>query len=113
MVCLTVGLANSNMFALKWDDNLAKLAQGHAEKCYTEHTNMKLPSGIGTGQNLAMGYTVVDAAMRGWYGEKANFNHNTFKCVANKVCGNYTQIINAESQYVGCAFKVNSMIRGC
>jgi len=103
----TVGA--KNMMELKWDPALADLAQGHAEQCAYRHTNMELPDGRHAGQNLAAstdgGFTIKDG-FKGWISEIQAYDLKTLKCEGGwEPCGHLTQVLNARTQWVGCAIK--------
>ncbi|KAG4114361.1 hypothetical protein ERO13_D12G041532v2 [Gossypium hirsutum] len=38
-----------------------------------------------------------------WVNEKANYNYNSNRCAAGKVCGHYTQVVWRNSVHLGCA----------
>lgn len=91
--------------AMTWDDDLAKLAQGLSDSCYWGHTNMKLPDGTKTGQNLAYWSdpaTPVGKLVQLWIDEKNNYDIKSGACAGGKVCGHYTQMVWSESTKVGC-----------
>ncbi|XP_046566701.1 peptidase inhibitor 16-like [Haliotis rubra] len=113
----------TNMYKIKWDDDLATTAQKHADKCLWEHT----PDGERTwGENMAqikfpeaqyldtyphpkMIDIVVTEGMTGfqsWSGEEENDVKHDFSCARSdwngKTCGHYTQVVWHSSTKVGC-----------
>lgn len=99
----------SNMLKLRWDPDLADLAQGHADHCADYHTNMKLLDGRIVGQNLAMSTSSAFPLSRGinnWISEKEFYDFKTIECQGGwKPCGHLTQVITARTQWIGCAIK--------
>jgi pathogenesis-related protein 1 len=86
---------------IEWSEDLAKSAQNWANQlgknCDFEHSSNEY------GENIWMGTTasfspndVVDS----WGSEKDDYNHANNSC--SGVCGHYTQIVWASTQYVGC-----------
>jgi len=59
------------------------------------------------GQNLAIGYRDVSAAISAWNNEKKFYDLCTHTCAAprGKSCGHYTQVVWAETTHVGCGQK--------
>lgn len=79
-----------------WSDSLEKSAQAHTEKCIWEHSKSR-----SYGENLYIGssrYETYENAVTLWYKEKANYNNG----VCTGVCGHYTQLVWANSKFLGC-----------
>merc|ERR1712228_177428 len=120
---------------LIWDDDLADLAQGLAGTCrpfggdcnYQSHEcrgvrtqrfqNMggssNFPGQYSTGENIAWGPNSPSDSGERWGEEEAVFytygSHGTYgtnDCVPGEQCGHFTQMIWADSQYIGCGWKV-------
>jgi len=92
---------SSNMQTLKWDDELARSAQAHANQCVFQHTS---PSVRTYGENLyASPGSNPGAAVAYWFNEvydKECGCWNGYK----ECCGHYSQVVWAETNKVGCGF---------
>ncbi|ESO95277.1 hypothetical protein LOTGIDRAFT_160396 [Lottia gigantea] len=96
----------SNMLKMKWNNEIAKVAQKWAENCDFVHDSgsaRAIPARYGVGQNLAWGSRSFEAAINLWQDEKEDFTYgadgNDFKKT-----GHYTQINWAMSNLVGCGY---------
>ncbi|CAM0878883.1 unnamed protein product [Alopecurus aequalis] len=90
---------------LSWDSTVAAYAESYADKRKSDC--LKIPSGGPYGENFFQGvagisWTVSDAFFS-WLGEKANYNCASNACVEGQACGEYTQLVWANSTRVGCA----------
>lgn len=101
----------SNMLQLRWNPEMADLAEGHAQRCNVAHVNMELPDGITVGQNLYMssGSSLdVTNGVLGWIAEKKDYDMEKLQCRKSwEHCGHLTQVISANTQWIGCAVKRN------
>lgn len=99
----------ADMQYLEWDETLEKVAQDWADKCIFDHGNTKHPNVKGPmGQNLYFGFTRhPNRAVTKWFEEYVDYDYHNLYCQPNKKCGHYTQIVWANTRYVGCALKVN------
>nr|CAB3449766.1 unnamed protein product [Digitaria exilis] len=88
---------------LSWDSTLAAYAEAYAEKRKTDC--QKIPSHGPYGENIFQGPAGSGAsdALFSWFGEKQNYNCTTNRCESGQACGEYTQLIWANSTRVGCA----------
>ncbi|XP_022101541.1 cubilin-like [Acanthaster planci] len=104
----------ANMVALQWDDDLAAMAQVWADQCRFMHggtsgsgrygwVGQNLWAGSGTGWDL---YGIVES----WFNEEQYYTYSNGQC--SGVCGHYTQVVWAESKFVGCAFRTCPTIQG-
>ncbi|XP_071815697.1 uncharacterized protein [Apostichopus japonicus] len=96
----------SNMEKLEWDENLEKMARRYAKKCRWEHGQVAdLTTYTHVGQNLAYGigrqFTPFYLT-RLWYKELLDYDIVTGNCTRGKPCGHYTQLVWANTKYVGC-----------
>ena len=91
----------ANMELMVWGRKLASNAASHAKRCKFQHGGFK------HGQNIAGGGNPKNLAPRidQWYREKAHYNFDTPTCARGRKCGHYTQVVRANSRYVGCAFR--------
>ncbi|XP_038070932.1 cubilin-like [Patiria miniata] len=103
----------ANMVALQWDDELADLAQTWADQCVFMHggttggrfgwVGQNLWAGSGTGWDL---YGMIES----WFNEEQYYTYSNGNC--NGVCGHYTQVVWAQSKFVGCALRTCPSIQG-
>ncbi|MDG1276460.1 MAG: CAP domain-containing protein [Algoriphagus sp.] len=97
---------------LVWSSELEAKAKSWANKLALKNQgNDWVLEHSGSGENLAGGFVSGDSpdlrVLNGWGGEKADFDMRTRKCIPNKVCGHYTQIVWRNTTKVGCAVAVN------
>lgn len=116
----------SNMNQLVWDNGLAKVAQDYSAKCiwghnpnrrydlnkYLSYTSFDYVNQY-VGENLfiSTGSESLDTIMRGidfWYNENPYYTYGTVSgtatCQSGKQCGHYTQLVWANTRYVGCGY---------
>lgn len=91
--------------AQTWAYELAKKNAGDA--WVMEHSQIR-----GIGENIAGGgveqETPDQRVLSAWgTDEKQNFDPNTRKCIGDKICGHYTQVVWRNTTQVGCAIAVN------
>lgn len=103
-----------NMKKLQWNDELAKIAQRWADQCpeYHDENRMSPDFADEPGQNMADIWTSYEAdvdleqRIGDWYAEIEHFpsqNVDSFsEDGATGVIGHYTQLVWAETEYVGC-----------
>ncbi|PIK36936.1 hypothetical protein BSL78_26229 [Apostichopus japonicus] len=91
----------ANMNVLKWDAELAAMAQGWSDQCFFEHGNPENTSPFGyVGQNLYIRYyskagqPAPSAAVpiQKWYDEASQYKYADRSC--SGVCGHYTQCVS-------------------
>jgi len=105
----------SNMRAVKWDNELASVAQDLANQCKFEHDKVRFTSNQPcVGQNLAVTMSSAkdckpdfNKAVKMWYDEvtKPGWNpadNSPFKF--NYGAGHYTQVVWADTDTVGCGY---------
>lgn len=107
---------------LKWNTELAKVAQAWAEKCTWEHnanrgSEYTAISGIDAyvGENLYVSSAPQVSpydAVAAWAGEGADYDYAANTCAAGKMCGHYTQVVWAETREVGCGMAVCESVAG-
>ncbi|XP_078424684.1 GLIPR1-like protein 1 [Cetorhinus maximus] len=101
----------TNMFAMTWDEALAKSARAWSKVCIFKHNpSLKKkgtvhPTFFPVGENIyiSSGRFSAKAAIKRWHDEVFDFNYNTNTCKSRRVCGHYTQLAWAKSYKVGCA----------
>ncbi len=83
-----------------WNDDLAEIAQSHADLCVFRHNGERLSQqSVATftsvGENLYAGSRnpiSYEAAVQAWYDEVVDFAYDTRACRPGKQCGHYTQV---------------------
>ncbi len=85
-----------------WNDELAQVAQNHAEQCVFEHNADRLAQQntfSSVGENLAAGSGPANFTgfVQSWYNEVQDYNFNSNTCT--DVCGHYTQV-NHYSEHI-------------
>ncbi|KAI3774637.1 hypothetical protein L1987_49196 [Smallanthus sonchifolius] len=84
--------------ALKWDPELAKVAQAYAD----QRKDCKMVRSDRCGENMASGQNLNGSyAVQMWLDEKRNYDYGENKCI-DKMCGHYTQCIWKKTERVGC-----------
>ncbi|XP_057380131.1 mucin-2-like [Daphnia carinata] len=103
----------SNMRQLIWDEELAVMAQTHAQQCVFKHDTCRDVSRFRVGQNIYVGGSSADnlgtssweKAVTAWYDEVDDMTSayvTNFPASPPKVIGHYTQLVWANSYTVGC-----------
>ncbi|XP_078334902.1 uncharacterized protein LOC144625948 isoform X1 [Crassostrea virginica] len=110
----------ANMKKMKWSDELAQVAQNYANKCIWGHNSARttdtkaLTSQFSyVGENLyvtSRSSVVPSSAVESWDAEKSDYTYSSQTCTG--VCGHYTQVAWADSEYVGCASTTCSSFSG-
>ncbi|XP_062600837.1 glioma pathogenesis-related protein 1-like [Saccostrea cucullata] len=110
----------TNMLKMKWSNALATVAENYAKKCIWGHNAARttetqaLTSDFNyVGENLYL--TSQSSAnpvsvVQSWDDEKSDYTYSSNTC--NAVCGHYTQVVWASSEYVGCAAHTCSSFTG-
>nr|QHA25178.1 venom allergen/CRISP [Periegops suteri] len=110
--------SSADMLQMEWDDELAAVAEKHAENCKFEHdcNECRQISKFNVGQNLYTSWRCSNdipqpdwkAAVKSWYDEVADFNKNivgSFNPAGGTgVIGHFTQVIWAQTWKVGCGY---------
>ncbi|XP_048728208.1 GLIPR1-like protein 1 [Ostrea edulis] len=96
----------ANMKKMIWSDDLADLAENWARECIKGHSDKSLRKTkkfkkVGENIHRSTRKKTGLAAVSSWYKEKSFYNFKKNKC--SGVCGHYTQVVWATSEYVGCA----------
>ncbi|XP_022336357.1 glioma pathogenesis-related protein 1-like [Crassostrea virginica] len=94
----------SNMVELQWNANLAEMADRWSRRCQFAHNNGRNNQSIfsSVGENLAYSSDdrKADSYVQMWFDEVKDYVFETNTCSA--VCGHYTQVVWATTEYVGC-----------
>ncbi|XP_014277700.1 venom allergen 5.02 [Halyomorpha halys] len=97
-----------NMWVLKWDEELAEMAQEWANNCVYEH-NKKLPSSVG--ENLAQhsstgfGFLDVEQLSKLWYEESSKYVDIKHLKIQHNA-RHFTQMVWADTKFVGCGASI-------
>ncbi|XP_077292836.1 uncharacterized protein LOC143915889 [Arctopsyche grandis] len=108
----------SNMQKIVWDDQLADLAQSYADKMKFKHNKNRSDDRFMVGENLYVSWSTGSNGasnwtepINDWFEEHEYYSYKPL--VPNPATGHYTQIVWADTLYVGCgytAFKNQIMI---
>ncbi|KAK8770868.1 hypothetical protein V5799_025887 [Amblyomma americanum] len=108
---------SSNMRKLRWDSGLAEVADAHAKQCIFRHDSGRLRVTIKflrTGQNMAAfwnsnnsspGRNEIEKAVRSWFDEYKDYSPSSVRSFTQNAVGpvgHFTQVIWADTQYMGC-----------
>ncbi|XP_047739148.1 uncharacterized protein LOC108672202 [Hyalella azteca] len=105
----------ANMMQLVWDDELAALAQRHADQCSSQHdcNHCRALDRFAVGQNLHQSDSTGGGkeadwtkVITSWYEEVRDFD-NTFidPFTFTHSTGHYTQMVWATTTHVGCGYR--------
>lgn len=108
----------TNMHRLKWDEELAEVAQAFTNLCddskHDDKQQRITPKYKNVGQNYAWNYDPVDlrnvdgsGRVKDWFDEYKDFsskNVNPFKVNRGPAVLHFTQVAWAETEYVGCGY---------
>jgi len=116
----------SNMNQLIWDDGLAQVAQDYSSKCIWAHNKERSRDLLDhldetsfeytnqqVGENLFIttGTESLSVLLKGvqyWYNEYMYYTYGTTggssSCQSGQQCGHYTQMVWANTRYVGCGY---------
>ncbi|KAI0209427.1 hypothetical protein LSAT2_005868 [Lamellibrachia satsuma] len=110
----------SNMMRLRWSHRLARRAHQWAAQCrWKSGMQSDCNGGRPIGQNMYMtmngrDYPTVNVSVviaNSWGPEKKFYDYNTMKCLENKTCDHYTQVVWAQSHEVGCSIAQCPVVR--
>ncbi|XP_078525373.1 cysteine-rich venom protein tigrin-like [Lissotriton helveticus] len=114
----------ANMMKLEWHDELASMAQDWADQCTFEHgqPDRDNPPFDDIGQNLNKFtssdpdrldslYSRTYIALKTWWDEVIWYNFSRGLC-SGPICGHYTQLVWARTQYLGCGYLNGSRCPG-
>ncbi|XP_062609361.1 GLIPR1-like protein 1 [Saccostrea cucullata] len=94
----------ANMRAMVWNRELATMARNWASKCIKGHNPNRRSSRFSSvGENIfwSSNSRTPGAAVNAWYSERQYYNYASNSC--SRTCGHYTQVVWANSEYLGCA----------
>uniref|UniRef100_UPI00398F4B4C GLIPR1-like protein 1 n=1 Tax=Pristiophorus japonicus TaxID=55135 RepID=UPI00398F4B4C len=101
----------SDMYFTSWDAGLAKTARAWSKTCkFTTNPHLKTkgaahPNFETVGENIyaASGDFSLEVAIEEWFREGVNYEFATNKCINNKMCDRYTQLVWGLTYKLGCA----------
>jgi uncharacterized protein YkwD len=124
----------NDMNQLVWDADLAKVAQNYTQQCIWAHNpnrNSQVNSYSSSntfsyvnqyvGENLFVStgsesISTILSGMKLWYDEYEYFTFGTISgtgtCVSGEECGHYTQLVWANTRYVGCGYTKCATVQG-
>ncbi|XP_064470478.1 CRISP/Allergen/PR-1-like isoform X2 [Ornithodoros turicata] len=105
----------SDMMEMEWDDDLAELAQAHANQCVFDHDCgdcRRLPQFSSVGQNLCLDRTNSydpspnwESCIKRWYDEVPLFANTSISPFQfNFPAGHFTQMVWATTWRIGCGY---------
>ncbi|KFM60493.1 Venom allergen 5, partial [Stegodyphus mimosarum] len=103
----------ANMLEMVWDDELAAVAQKHAEQCNFQHdcSDCRRVERFRVGQNIYIAMNSEppkkqdwDRVIKDFYDEVSTFNRNYIKPFVFGSYGHFTQVVWAETWKVGCGY---------
>jgi len=108
--------AATNMRQLIWDNELATMAQAHAQQCVFQHDTCRDVSRFQVGQNIYISFSTAGplsdstanwkAAIDSWYSEVQYMTTSSwissFPSSTPNVVGHYTQLVWGNTYTVGC-----------
>uniref|UniRef100_K7F3E0 Peptidase inhibitor 16 n=1 Tax=Pelodiscus sinensis TaxID=13735 RepID=K7F3E0_PELSI len=100
----------ADMLKMSWDPELEAFAKAYAAKCIWGHNKARGRRG----ENLfaITDEMDVEVAMEQWYDEQEHYNLTTAKCALGQMCGHYTQVVWASSEYIGCGTQFCKTLHG-
>jgi pathogenesis-related protein 1 len=107
--------ADPPLAPLEWSDELAQVAQRHAEGCIFEHSDnpygenlafFSCPGGFRDPCNPNRLGSNPGNAVKAWADEVVFYDYDTSSCAPLEQCGHYTQIVWRETTTLGCGSAV-------
>ncbi|XP_018561493.1 venom allergen 3-like [Anoplophora glabripennis] len=99
----------TNLKQLRYDENLAREAQKISDTCRFEHVKVSDGRWHAVGQNLYASYSTAHQpganwakAIQDWFNEYPYYKYGDRS--TNHQNGHYTQVVWADTEYVGCGY---------
>ncbi|MCJ8742022.1 hypothetical protein PDJAM_G00077430 [Pangasius djambal] len=92
----------ANVQRMLWDNAISQVAGNYSAQCRWEH-NPKVFGVLGENLFMTLGPLTIDLPLSLWFNERENYNFNTNSCAEGKLCGHYTQMVWANTTFIGCA----------
>ena len=108
----------ANMKKMKWDTLLPMNAQQDAEQCNWDQSHDYVTEyNLGENKYLTPSTDRINSIVQGveyWSKEKNQFSYDTNSCAEGEFadCSHYTQVIWADSEYIGCGIHYCSSVNG-
>jgi len=108
---LTKQPPSSNMKELEWDEELAKVAQRHADQCKFRHdcSNCRRVERFKVGQNIYQSFSTNSErtdwrkAIDSWFNEIQSFSPRSVSSYSfSTKTGHYSQLVWADTSKIGC-----------
>ena len=104
---LRAGEGADDMKLITWDTSLASLAATSATECTTEPATFQKEHGnVGQTSYYTISNRIINLT-KGiidlWYNGKTHYTYDTMECAPGKYCGNYLQVVWADTTGIGCA----------
>ncbi|KAM3188346.1 hypothetical protein ACTXT7_000467 [Hymenolepis weldensis] len=96
--------ASDKLRDLKWNPELARMAQAFTDKCMIGHNTFeerRTKEFEVVGQNYAT-YSTIEMCVNSWIYEYRDYHYNSNSCSPGRVCGHYIQMVSADTTDVGC-----------
>ncbi|XP_036390117.1 peptidase inhibitor 16-like [Megalops cyprinoides] len=100
----------TNMRKMSWMESLETTAAEYVTKCVWDHN----PNRGDIGENLFVGTGPFNLtkAVTSWYLEHQDYTYHNNSCKEDNLCGHYTQVVWADTYFVGCASHLCEEVEG-
>ncbi|KAK9687677.1 Cysteine-rich secretory protein family [Popillia japonica] len=99
---------------LRWDDKLAEIAQDVADTCNLRSKSLRdgrFPIGRNIARNWKIQFVPNDAnwtaVIEAWFNQYKHYNFNKQRPGPPAAAGSYTQIVWANTEFIGCGFNAH------
>ncbi|KAK2824905.1 hypothetical protein Q7C36_018832 [Tachysurus vachellii] len=92
----------ANIQRMLWHDKISEVAAAYAAECIWDH-NPKIKGILGESIYMTLGPLTVSHPFSVWFDQNVNYNFYLNDCINGKPCGDYTQMVWANTTFVGCA----------
>ncbi|XP_053499567.1 peptidase inhibitor 16-like [Ictalurus furcatus] len=98
----SVSPSAGNMQRMLWDKALSQVAANYAAHCRWDH-NPRIFGILGENLFMTLGPLIISQPLNLWFNENRDYYFNNRSCAQGKMCGHYTQMVWANTTFVGCA----------
>ncbi|KAF5893493.1 peptidase inhibitor 16-like, partial [Clarias magur] len=98
----TVDPQPANMQRMLWDNAVSQVAENFAARCIWDH-NPNVIGVLGESLFMTLGPLTLNFTVGLWHSERQNYDFYTDSCTPGKLCGDYTQMVWANTTFIGCA----------
>ena len=88
--------------ALKWNQQMADVAQSWANQCVLGYNEERGAVGENLYITTAPPDNVPQQAVQAWASEAPNYEHASNSCAPGQICGHYTQLVWESTTELGC-----------